>query len=171
MKKELEYIKQEFVIEIKDKAIKPVGATKFAGVSKDKYKIYIVTNNNNDLLYIGITKTYLSSRFSLGFNSTKIVGHNGYHGYKWVKDYNGKQLKLTIITFTNMKTADKEEDKVKVKLENKEIVETIEAELVFLARTHFGKWCECQNEIHFYNKGKEIVDFSAKLFNEIILKK
>ena len=87
MKNKLEYIKQEFVIAVTDKAIKPVGSTKFVGVAKDDYKIYIVTNNNSDLLYIGITKTYLSSRFSLGFNSTNKVGHNGYHGYKWVKEY------------------------------------------------------------------------------------
>ncbi|MGL4908485.1 MAG: GIY-YIG nuclease family protein [Bacteroidales bacterium] len=151
----LEYKKQEFTIQITDKAIKPVDTPKFIGVSKNDYKIYIITNNNQDLLYIGITKTYLSSRFSLGFNSTNKVGHNGYHGYKWVKEYSGKQLNLTLITFPNMDS------------EDKQLVETIEAELVFFARQHFGKWCECQNEIHFYNNGKELIDFSEKLFKEI----
>ncbi len=156
MKNKLIYIKQKFNIEITETSIKPVDSTKFVGVSKDAFKIYII-KYETDVLYIGITKTYLSSRFTLGFNATKAVGHNGYHGYKWIKSHKGKRLNLIVITFLNMTTKT-----------DRELVETIEAELVFQVRQKFNKWPECQNEIHFYNNGKEVVEFSEKLFKEII---
>jgi predicted GIY-YIG superfamily endonuclease len=156
MKNKFHYTKQEFNIEITETAIKPVGSPKFVGISKDAFKIYIIKYDNG-FLYIGITKTYLSSRFSLGFNATKKVGHNGYHGYKWIKSHRGKHLNLIVITFPNMTAKG-----------DRELVETIEAELVFQARHEYGKWPECQNEIHFYNNGADVIAFSEKLFKEII---
>lgn len=148
--------KLEFNIEITDTSIKPIGSKKFIGVSKDAFKIYIL-KCKNEILYIGITKTYLSSRLSLGFNATIKTGHNGYHGYKWIKSHKGKDLNLIVFSFPNLTT---KADRV--------IIETIEAELVFRVREKFNKWPECQNEIHFYNNGKEVIEFSEKLFKEII---
>lgn len=151
-----EYRKKEFGIEITDKSIKPIGTSKFIGISKDVFKIYIL-KCSNEILYVGITKTYLSSRLALGFNATIKTGHNGYHGYKWIKSHKGKPLNLIVISFPNLTTK-----------ADREIVETIEAELVFRVREKFNKWPECQNEIHFYNNGKEVIEFSEKLFKEII---
>jgi putative hydrolase of the HAD superfamily len=151
------YKKKEFDIEISENSIKPKGLSKFYDIPKDAYKIYIVKDGNK-FLYIGITKTYLSSRFTLGFNATIKVGHNGYHGYKWIKDYKGKQLKLIVLSFPNM-----------ISKEDKMLIETIEAELAFQVRNEFGRWCEYQNEIHFYNieDNIDMKIYSEKLFKEI----
>ncbi len=155
MENKFEYEKKEFDIQITDTKIKPKGSLKFYGVPKDAYKIYIVKDEHN-FLYIGITKMYLSSRFTLGFNATIEVGNNGYHGYKWINECREKTLKLIVISFPNMTAAD-----------DRNYVETIEAELVYQVRKEFGRWCEYQNEIHFYNKGDEIIRLSEKIFSEI----
>ncbi|MFL5766075.1 MAG: hypothetical protein ACJ77K_19175 [Bacteroidia bacterium] len=155
MTKKFEYTAHSFEIEITNSAIKRVGLEKFKGVLKSAFKIYII-KYRKEFIYIGHTKTYLSSRFSLGFKATLTVGNNGYHGYKWIKSHRGKKLDLIVFTFPNMI------DKI-----DREIVETIEAELVFQVRTKYGRWPECQNEIHFFNKEKSLIKFSEKLFKEI----
>src|SRR6185312_2276009 len=148
MNNKLDYKKHEFKVEISETTIKRVDGQKFAGISNGVFKIYI-TKYNKDILYIGITKTYLSSRLSLGFNATKKTGRNGYHGYKWIKSHQGKHLNLIVFVFPKLRSED-----------DRELVETIEAELVFRTRVKHGKWPEQQNEIHFYNKGNGVVEFS-----------
>jgi len=156
MQNKLQNEKRKFEIEITDSGIKPKNSKKFFDVSKDAFKIYIL-KHATEILYIGITKTYLSSRLKLGFDATKEIGHNGYHGYKWIKTHKGKDLNLLVLVFP--KLTDKAD---------REIVEAIEAELVYRVREKFNKWPDCQNEIHFYNKGEEIITFSKKLFEEIL---
>jgi len=157
MKHKLDYDKKEFLIEVTDSSIKPIDSKKYYGILKDAYKIYVV-KYNNDFLYVGITKTYISSRFLLGFNATKEVGNNGYHGYQWVNSHKGKALTLTVFTFLNMTKAEENERKT---------IESIEAELVYQIRNKIKKWPECQNEIHFYNNGNEIIELGEKLFEEL----
>ena len=158
MQNNLIYDKKEFLIQVTETSIKPINSEKFIGISKNAFKIYVI-KNQNDFLYVGITKTYISSRFMLGFNATKKVGNNGYHGYQWVNMHKGKELKLIVFSFPNM---------IKNETEERQTIESIEAELVFQIRSKYNKWPECQNEIHFYNKGNEIVKFAEKLFEEIL---
>ncbi|MDY0987070.1 GIY-YIG nuclease family protein [Flavobacterium sp. CFBP9031] len=93
------------------------------------YKIYVL-HTNNKVLYVGTTKRSIKNRLNGGLNAD---GKNGYHGYKW------KNLNTIKILIWNFKDLDKEK------------IENIEAELVYIIRKETGRWPELQNEIHFNN--------------------
>ncbi len=58
-------------------------------------KLYVL-RNQNEYLYVGITKQSLRERLRSGFNAK---GENGYHGYKWK---NLKQFKLFVWAFKEL---------------------------------------------------------------------
>lgn len=105
-------------------------------------KLYLIMDNN-EFVYVGITKQAISARFRYGF---KANGKNGYHGYKWK---NKSLIKLFIWRFETLTI---------------EQLESIEAELVYSIRKKTGNWPRNQNEIHFNNNFFE----AEKIANEIL---
>jgi len=106
-------------------------------LTEKRYKLYVIKKNKK-ILYIGITRQSLRSRFRLGFSAD---GGNGYHGYKW-RDI--KKVKVLVWILNNY---------------NENQLENIEAELVYLVRNNTNDWPYFQNEIHFNNnfaKGKKV---------------
>ncbi len=95
----------------------------------NQFKIYALTDKNN-IIYVGSTKSSIKNRLRYGL---KMNGQNGYHGYKWKKL---PTVRLFVWCFEDY---------------DREKVESVEAELVFLIRTKTGKWPAHQNEIHFNN--------------------
>jgi predicted GIY-YIG superfamily endonuclease len=112
----------------------------------DQFKIYVLTEKNN-IIYVGTTKSSIKNRLRYGL---KMNGKNGYHGYKWK---HLSTVRLLVWCFDDF---------------DKEKIEFIEAELVYLIRTSTGKWPTHQNEIHFNNlfipKWQQIVE---ELYSQI----
>ncbi len=98
-------------------------------LTSNQYKIYVLTDIE-DILYVGTTKTSIKNRLRYGLNAD---GKSGYHGYKWKAL---PTVKLYVWCFDDL---------------DKEKIESIEAELVYLVRKETGKWPIYQNEIHFNN--------------------
>ena len=142
-------------LEIRDKKIVKIfnlNSNKFQRtftkpLTEKRYKLYAIKENKK-ILYIGITRQSLSSRFRLGLSAD---GGNGYHGYKW-KDM--KKVKVLVWFFDNY---------------NKNQLESIEAELVYLVRNKTNRWPRFQNEIHFNNnfaKGKKVAEQIFELIKD-----
>jgi hypothetical protein len=84
------------------------------------------------VVYVGITRQSMNSRLRYGFSAK---GENGYHGYAW----RHKRTQATLYVWAAQEDGSSLLD-----------VETIEAEVVFLARHLTGTWPPCQTEIHFH---------------------
>lgn len=104
------------------------------------------------LHYIGITSQPMSTRLRAGLKAT---GQNGYHGYKWK---HMPRLYLSVWTVSNCEEG-----------ESYRVLESIEAETVFLYRKRHKRWPESQHEIHFHNNNglnwripTEIIDHIEK---------
>lgn len=128
---------------------------------KERRKLYIVYHNN-EILYIGETNTSLKTRFQRGCTSFNYLINNGkarsgYKGYKWLnkKENSQRILDVSVITFTQ------EYDN------NREIIEAIEGELVYLIRNKLGYWPKFQNEIHFSNNSKAS-ELAINIFSKIL---
>jgi hypothetical protein len=104
-------------------------------------KLYVV-KDGKDICYVGITSQSISSRLRTGFLD---YGHYGYHGYKWKDKL--KHAELLVWAF-----ADTEKDSI----------EAVEGELVYLVRSRTGRWPKYQMEIHFHpdvsDKEKQIAE-------------
>lgn len=98
-------------------------------------KLYVVKHKNK-IIYVGITAQPIINRFRSGLNpNTKF----GYHGYAW------KHLKkVEVLIWCDWGKGKATKDDLK-------IFETIEGEIVYIARDKMGKWPEYQTEIHFHN--------------------
>jgi hypothetical protein len=96
-------------------------------------KLYIVHDRGLPV-YVGITKQPIAARLRYGWSAS---GKHGYHGYAWRHAL--KSVGFDIWYCSNA-GADGSSD----------ILETIEAEVVYLHRTHFGQWPRFQTEIHFH---------------------
>lgn len=109
------------------------GTPKFSGLAtRRKPKLYVVSVDGR-LIYAGITRQSMRTRFRLGF---KAKGEGGYHGYAW-----RHKLKIAVLNIWCHEDA----PAVNAHLD----METVEAEVVFLAR-FAGQWPEGQTEIHFH---------------------
>ncbi len=108
-------------------------------------KIYVIKEGNL-FLYIGVTTQSLTSRFRYGLNAN---GKNGYHGYKWKTK---ERVQLYVWCLETL---------------NKEQIENIESELVFIIRTKTGKWPLNQKEIHFNNEFDDGKVIAKKIFSQI----
>ena len=114
------------------------GTSKFSGLATCKRpKLYIVSVDSRPV-YVGITRQRMRTRFRLGFKAT---GENGYHGYAW--RHNFKEAMLDIWCHEDAPIENSDRD-----------METVEAEIVFLARLA-GQWPEGQTEIHFHPSTEE----------------
>jgi hypothetical protein len=125
----------------------------------ERRKLYMVYNDN-EFLYVGEANTSIKTRFQRGCTSFNYYIKNGnarggYKGYKWLnKEHNSERnITLSVVTFPQ------EYDN------NREMIEAIEGELVYLIRNKTGYWPKFQNEIHFSNY------YGAKEIAEDILKK
>jgi len=110
----------------------PKGTANFSRLACSKVpKLYIVSVDGKQV-YVGITKQAMRTRLRIGFTA---VGKGGYHGYAWRRQYSAATLDVwTQVDATESGMLD---------------IETVEAEVVFLARCA-GQWPECQTEIHFH---------------------
>lgn len=111
----------------------------------ERRKLYIVYQNN-EMLYVGEANTSIKTRFQRGCTAFNYFIKNGkardgYKGYKWLdkKENSQRNLDVSVVTFTQ------EYDN------NREMIEAIEGELVYLIRNKLGYWPKFQNEIHFSN--------------------
>ena len=107
-------------------------------------KIYIIRHAGK-IVYVGYASQSIVARLQGGLRAS---GKGGYHGYGWKAL---DKVELCVFVFDTF-IGSKEENK-KYKL----FVESIEAELVYLARKHTGSWPQYQREIHFSNERAEEV--------------
>ncbi|HEX7413077.1 MAG TPA: hypothetical protein VF411_03445, partial [Bacteroidia bacterium] len=120
-----------------------------------------------EYLYIGEADTSIKIRFQRGFCSYRYYKKNnktrrdGYKGYKWIEaDFKNKKLNVFVATFPFItKTEDKSD---------RNLLEAVEGELVFLVREKTNKWPLYQNEIHFWNEEDKHKTIDAKKFAGII---
>lgn len=110
------------------------GTAKFSGLACGKLpKLYVISAKGS-ILYVGITRQRMSARLRLGFNA---AGQTGYYGYAWRHKFT--EAMLSIWAHENAPSEDPVRD-----------IETVEAEVVFLARMFSGAWPLGQTEIHFH---------------------
>ncbi|MGE4314256.1 MAG: hypothetical protein AB7E85_08320 [Pseudobdellovibrionaceae bacterium] len=113
-------------------------------------KLYVFYDQHC-LHYVGITTQRVSVRLLSGL---KAKGAHGYHGYKWKGE-----SKLTLSIWTLDGCGD---EKIS------HILETVEAEIVFLYRSKSGKWPQSQHEIHFHNRNDDICkELAQNIFEHI----
>ena len=110
-------------------------------------KLYVVVVNGQ-VVYVGVTRRSMSSRLRYGFTAT---GENGYHGYAW----RHKHTRASLYVWTAQEDADSS------------ILETIEAEVVFLARHSTAAWPDCQTEIHFHPASDAHKEAAAAIWKAI----
>jgi hypothetical protein len=116
----------------------PKGTAKFSKLATSRVpKIYVISVAGQ-LIYVGITRQSMRARFRMGFSAK---GENGYHGYAWRSKFT--KAALTVWFHENASFEHPERD-----------VETVEAEVVFLARLA-GQWPKGQTEIHFHRSNEE----------------
>ena len=110
---------------------------KFCGLAcKSKIpKLYVVAVQGR-VVYVGVTRQAMDSRLRYGFAAK---GRGGYYGYAW----RNKHTRVTLYVWTARKET------------HSSILETIEAEVVYLVRRETGTWPDCQTEIHFHPASNE----------------
>jgi hypothetical protein len=112
-------------------------------------KLYVVSVSG-EVVYVGVTKQSMRSRLVLGFTAN---GRGGYHGYAWRHQF--KEATLDIWC------QDGPSDNGLLD------IETIEAEVVFLARCG-GQWPRCQTEIHFHPSDQMHRDIAASVWRTLV---
>lgn len=115
-------------------------------LQKERRKLYIVYHQKQ-IFYVGEANSSILIRFQrncTSFNHLKTKGHarNGYSGYKWLCKEKNPQRNLQIFTIVFDEKLD----------ENRNFVEAVEGELVFLIRESQNYWPRFQHEIHFRNE-------------------
>lgn len=109
-------------------------------------KLYVV-KHNNEVCYVGITRQDIRKRLRYGFSAK---GEHGYSGYKWK---NLEEVELLIWPFQDV---------------SMEVVEAIEAELVYLIREKTGKWPKYQVEIHFHDAPESQIRVARSILRELL---
>lgn len=114
-------------------------------LKKERRKLYVIYYEK-EILYVGEANSSLMTRFQrscTSFNYHVINGNsrNGYKGYKWLNAIN-RQRNLRVLTLIFDETKDND----------REFVEAVEGELVFLIRKELNYWPKFQHEIHFRNR-------------------
>jgi len=107
----------------------------FAGLATKRgvEKLYVV-KAAGQFSYVGITSQPMAARLRYGFNpNTKT----GYHGYAW------RHLREIDLYVWPSKRLDRDQ------------IEAIEAELVYMIRKNTDRWPVHQTEIHFHNPPAE----------------
>lgn len=126
------------------------GTTNFSGLATRKLpKLYTVSLEKR-LIYVGITRRRMRDRIRDGFTAS---GENGYHGYAWRHSFTEAALDIWCHEDPPVENPDRD-------------IETIEAEVVFLARLA-GQWPEGQTEIHFHPSSQEHRDIAAQIWQTL----
>lgn len=122
---------------------------KFCGFACKKKipKLYVVAAEGQ-VVYVGVTRQPMSTRLRYGF---KAKGKGGYYGYAW----RNKHTQVILYVWAARKNANSTE------------LETIEAEIVFLARHSTGAWPDCQTEIHFHQSSEAHKQAAADVWKAI----
>jgi predicted GIY-YIG superfamily endonuclease len=107
-------------------------------------KLYVI-RSGSEVVYVGQTTQSIRTRLRQGL---KAKGESGYYGYMW-RDLDG--VEILVWCFPNR---------------DKEYVETVEGELVYLHRKRKGKWPERQMEIHFHNASADEVEAAEAIYRE-----
>lgn len=127
---------------------------------KERRKIYLVANGT-EILYVGEAHKSIKKRFQYSctafnyyFNQERKKARGGYKGYKWLDPEKNSNRNLVVHVFVFDESYDT----------NRDFIEAIEGEIVYLVRKNTNKWPEYQNEIHFHNElvaagiAEEIID-------------
>lgn len=123
------------------------GTPKFSGIAISKNpKLYIASVDGKPN-YVGITKQPMQRRLQYGW---KAAGEHGYYGYAW--RHTGGFAELDVWEHSDAENR------------NERDIETVEAELVYLIRQHYGQWPAFQTEIHFYESNEVHRRVAAEIF-------
>jgi hypothetical protein len=126
------------------------GTAKFSGFATSRLpKLYIVSVDRQ-LVYAGITRQSMRTRFRMGFNAK---GENGYYGYAWRHQFTEATLDIWCHEDAPTEHAERE-------------IETLEAEVVFLARLA-GQWPAGQTEIHFHPSNERHREVAAAIWRTV----
>lgn len=112
---------------------------------KERRKIYLVANGT-EILYVGEAHKSIKKRFqysctAFNYHIKYKKARNGYKGYKWLAPKEPlNDLVVHVFVF------DESYDT------NRDFIEAIEGEIVYLIRKNTNNWPEYQNEIHFHNE-------------------
>ena len=109
-------------------------------------KLYVV-KSRLDVVYVGQTTQSIRTRLRQGL---KAKGEGGYYGYMWREL---DRVEILVWCFSNR---------------DKEYVETVEGELVYLHRKRKGKWPERQMEIHFHNASADETRLAEAIYRECL---
>jgi hypothetical protein len=127
------------------------GSAKFSGLACSKLpKLYVISAKGS-ILYVGITRQRMSARLRLGFSA---AGQTGYYGYAWRHKFT--EAMLRIWAHEDAPSEDPVRD-----------IETVEAEVVFLARKISGAWPLGQTEIHFHPSTDVHREVATTIWNAI----
>lgn len=116
-------------------------------------KLYVISDEGKPI-YVGKTTDPIATRLRNGFNPSPRYPY----GYLWRHYLNEARIDIWILTLYEQDIADMEEDpSMKRAISNNNekrieeiVIETLEAEVVFLFRQNNGQWPEYQSEIHFH---------------------
>jgi hypothetical protein len=110
-------------------------------------KVYVFAAEGRPF-YIGQTVQGMAARIRVGF---KADGTGGYHGYAWRRELSSADLLIWCLQDVT---------------EDSEIndLESVEAEIVFQYRNHFGQWPQYQTEIHFHPTSQEHRRLASEIF-------
>lgn len=113
-------------------------------------KIYLL-KKDGEILYVGITKMPLSSRFRYGLTA---LGKNGYYGYAWkaLAPRKGQSGPIDLFVYV---------------YNSKERTEAIEAEVVYLIRNKTGRWPRYQTEIHFHQADDAEKEIAQGIYKQV----
>jgi hypothetical protein len=126
------------------------GKGKFCGFATSRLpKLYIVSVGSQPI-YIGVTRQPMRARFRVGFNAK---GEGGYHGYAWRHNFTKATLDIWCQQDAPVKKPERD-------------METVEAEVVFLAR-RAGQWPAGQTEIHFHPSNKKHRKAAAAIWRTV----
>ncbi len=127
------------------------GTPKFSGLATRKLpKLYVVSIEAK-LIYVGITRQSMRTRFRGGFTAS---GENGYHGYAWRHCFTEAMLDIWCHEDAPPQNSDRD-------------METIEAEVVYLARREGDQWPEGQTEIHFHPSAPEHREIANSIWRTV----
>jgi len=127
------------------------GTVKFSKLATSKLPKLYTVSVDGQLFYVGVTRQSIRTRFRTGFNAT---GANGYHGYAW--RHSLTKATLDVWCHEDAPTENPERD-----------IETVEAEVVFLARLA-GQWPAGQTEIHFHPSNEKHREVAAAIWKIVI---
>jgi len=128
------------------------GTDRFTRLATSKLPKLYVVSKNRELVYVGITRQRMRNRLRYGFTA---AGRGGYHGYPW-----RNKLREAALDVWYQKEASG-----KGMLD----IETVEAEVVFLARSA-GQWPRFQTEIHFHRSKKTHRNVAAAVWQTMTRK-